>query len=435
MAVGEEAEKHQLERLVAFRRPPSRPRRARGRKARGPERGPRRSPPASRRLRASSVGRDAARESVVWCVGRSGRTSDHVLSPTIARAAPAGARARSVFATRAARRRSSAGAARAGSGGRTTPRPRAPPRARCGQGSRAGAAAPAALAGRCGAARSGGNARRSARSARTSAVAADDERIDAESETPRVPGQNDATTTSASVGRTRNAQRTEDMPPHGPASAGRTDAGCSSTLVRRGRSSSRTCSRASIASSFIAASTSWCENLACVNSAVRRATASESGASSRSTRPRYSSAVSALPRDARSPRGRAPCERMPRRSRVVDPPRHGGRRARRRVRGQQLGEEPPTRRHDVARRRDTTYAQAADERDRRPTTTNQRDPWLVRWSGPAGPGRGPRRSPVAGALRPRSAPPVLSAREAPDVNDGEGHDDERDRRQPANTRR
>ena len=107
---------------------------------------------------------------------------------------------------------------------------------------------------------------------------AEDERVDAAGELEssgrdeRDPDQGDVGRTSA-----RAAPRTSLLTSVAPTG---TASGAGRGRSRASRSSSRTCSSASIASSFIAASTSWCENLARVKSAVRRSTARASSARS-----------------------------------------------------------------------------------------------------------------------------------------------------------
>jgi hypothetical protein len=172
---------------------------------------------------------------------RSGRTSDHVLSPTIARAASGWRSSEMRRRDSRSPRRSSAGAARGGSGGRTSRRPRGRPRARCGPGSREGSASGRGR-GRCGAA-----FRRERMSeceqCEDECGPADDERVDAESET-RVsranPDDDDERRSSAR----RGTSAPEDVSPHAPTSARVADLRGAPAPRPRGRSSSRTCSSA-----------------------------------------------------------------------------------------------------------------------------------------------------------------------------------------------
>ena len=349
----------------ACRRPPSRPRRGRGRRARWTwcELHRSRRAPASRRHESSSSRRDSpACEPVLRGGLRRGGRAPTCSSPSdVARGL--GSRVevdpRADASRPAAIEREAVG--RAGNGGRTSSRRPARRAARGARGSAVGVRSlrPARPPDRAAASRADPRGR-SARSATTSAVAADDQRVDAERQPDACPEAPQRRRTSAIVGRTRNSQRAKTSPPHDGSAA-------------RWRSS-RTPAAAGERPQLVPNLLEGADRLLLhrrVDVVVRELSLREQPRQAarrrrrqlrgrRGRAPRYSSGVSdgrrATPSAARTLSMRAYAAMIARR----DPPRRGGRRARRPERPR--APRASSSRGSRARRRaslETTYAMTA----------------------------------------------------------------------------
>ena len=312
--------------------------------------------PVSRR-RDSDRGWDASCEPVVR---RSAilRTSSQVVSPSSAGSHRARIERDSRGATRAARRREREVAGRAGSGGRS---------ARDAERDlvldpREAARRSALLAAFRPGGRRGARADNARRSAPRTSPSAPRTGTSAKTRIARVcrPGTNASTNARPTAGRRRKRAARARSRLTAPSLATSLPAVARERVaaprpVAAARSSSRTCSSAPIASSFIAASTSWCENLAVVKRPVSRSNASGSRSSRSRHAVRYSSrSLGRLPeaRDSRRARARAAHTPQSRRGagRLLREGRPACRRARRRVARRGRPRRAPARRR-LARRR------------------------------------------------------------------------------------